>query len=251
MRFEYPTPDQIPGLRGLWKQAFGDGDEFLDRFFATGFSPRRCRCATVEGALVAAVYWLDGQCGERRLAYLYAVATDRAYRGRGICRGLLADVHGLLAQRGYDGVMLVPGEPGLWDMYRAMGYREGPRIRTVTVGPGTPLTLEPVTPEVYARLRRQRLPEEGVIQEGAALRFLAAQCGFYTGEGVLLAARKEGDRIVGLELLGDPARAPGVVAALGGREGTFRCPGAGAPFAMFLPLRHMQMPGYFGFAFDM
>lgn len=251
MRFEHSAADRIPELRDLWKQAFGDGDAFLDCFFSTGFSPRRCRCAIVDGTLAAALYWLDCWCGERKLAYIYAVATHRAYRGRGICRRLMADVHGLLKGQGYDGTLLVPGEPGLRWMYRSMGYREGPGIGTVIAGPGIPLALEPISPEVYAGLRRRWLPDGGVVQEGAALRFLATQCGFYTGEGILLAARKEGDRILGLELLGDRTAAPGIVAALGGTEGAFRCPGGEVPFAMFLPFRGMEPPEYLGFAFDM
>lgn len=251
MRAEYPLEAQIPGLRRLWKQAFGDDDEFLDRFFSTGFSPRRCRCVVIGEDLAAALYWLDCRSGERKLAYLYAVATDRRYRGQGLCRRLMEDTHELLEGQGYDGVLLVPGEPGLRRMYGAMGYREGPQIHTVTAGPGDPLELAKLAPEVYAQLRRKWLPEGGVIQEGEALGFLATQCDFYSGDGVLLAARREGERILGLELLGDRTQIPGIVAALGGREGTFRCPGTGTPFAMFRPLRQMPQPSHLGFAFDM
>ena len=47
-----------------------------------------------------------------------------------------------------------------------------------------------------------------------------------------------------------PAAAPGVAAALGFSEGTFRVPGTG-PFAMFRPLREdAVIPEYFGLAFD-
>ena len=35
MTFDYPTPQQLPGLRQLWQQVFGDTDEFLDAFFST------------------------------------------------------------------------------------------------------------------------------------------------------------------------------------------------------------------------
>ena len=30
MKIDFPTTDQIPGLRRLWKQAFADEDEFLE-----------------------------------------------------------------------------------------------------------------------------------------------------------------------------------------------------------------------------
>ena len=32
----------IPALRRLWKQAFGDDDQLLDSFFSIAFSPDRC-----------------------------------------------------------------------------------------------------------------------------------------------------------------------------------------------------------------
>ena len=40
MRSDHPTDNEIPGLRQLWQEAFGDADAFLDSFFQTAFSPR-------------------------------------------------------------------------------------------------------------------------------------------------------------------------------------------------------------------
>ena len=44
MSVTYPNENLIPGLRNLWKKAFGDTDEFLDLFFSTAYAPGRCRC---------------------------------------------------------------------------------------------------------------------------------------------------------------------------------------------------------------
>ena len=46
MTIDFPSHLQISDLRSLWKEAFGDGDVFLDAFFETAFTPRRCRCIT-------------------------------------------------------------------------------------------------------------------------------------------------------------------------------------------------------------
>ena len=32
MKFDHPTIRQIPQLRQLWQEAFGDSDAFLDQF---------------------------------------------------------------------------------------------------------------------------------------------------------------------------------------------------------------------------
>ena len=37
----HPTAAHTDGLRALWKEAFGDGDAFLDLFFATAFARER------------------------------------------------------------------------------------------------------------------------------------------------------------------------------------------------------------------
>ena len=67
MRIEKPR--DIGALRRLWQEAFGDEDAFLDTFFATAFSPERCRCAVEGDSLLGALYWFDCICGGKTLAY--------------------------------------------------------------------------------------------------------------------------------------------------------------------------------------
>ena len=55
MNIDVPRKGQIPALRALWREAFGDSDAFLDTFFATGFSPDRCRCIVEGGEAQAAL----------------------------------------------------------------------------------------------------------------------------------------------------------------------------------------------------
>ena len=99
MRCDYPTAAQIPGLRALWKEAFEDTDLFLDAFFDRGFHPRRCRCITEQGAVLAALYWFEVNCGRQKYAYLYAVATAKSHRGRGLFGILLENDGGNLIRR--------------------------------------------------------------------------------------------------------------------------------------------------------
>ena len=122
MTIDYPSENAIPQLRSLWKEAFGDEDSFLDVFFGTGFSPDRCRCIPLNGEIAAALYWFDCSWEGGPLAYLYAVATCKQYRGQGLCRKLMANTHEHLKYLGYTGAVLVPGEPSLFDFYSNMGY---------------------------------------------------------------------------------------------------------------------------------
>ena len=100
MIIDNPTPSQIPALRSLWREAFGDSDEFLDIFMDTAFSLDRCRCVTIGGNVVAALYWFNCSFTDMPVAYIYAVATAYEYRGQGICQRLMSDTHSHLSSLG-------------------------------------------------------------------------------------------------------------------------------------------------------
>lgn len=251
-----PEMSQSPELRGLWKEAFGDTEDFLNDFRRTAFDANRCRCVVVDGKMAASLYWFDCLCMEKRIAYIYAVATAKAYRGQGICHNLMENTHRHLSELGYEGAIVVPGSGGLFRFYEGMGYRVCSTVRELSciaaVGDIKELSLRSIGKEEYARLRRQFLPKGGVVQEKENLDFLQTQAQLYAGSGFLLAARREDDTLVGVELLGNETRTPEIVSALGCMHGTFRVPGEGKPFAMYYSLTNdtQPVPTYFGLAFD-
>ena len=237
----------IAGLRRLWKLAFGDTDAFLDSFFGTAYSSDRCRFLKIDGQIAAALYWFNCQYDGQRAAYVYAVATHPDFRGRGLCRQLMTEIHGHLAAEGYDAVLLGPQDAGLRGMYAAMGYRDATSLLTFPCKAGAAVPLREVSAEEFAVLRRRFLPEGGVIQEEESLRFLSTYARFYAGDNFL--ATVSVDQIP--ELLGSRDAAPGILGALGLASGSVRTPGDGTPFAMFYPLKDTAtMPAYLGFAFD-
>lgn len=252
MTIDFPASTQIPALRRLWQQAFGDTDAFLDVFFETAFSPDRSRCVILDGQAVAALYWFDCELENHRYAYLYAVATDPAYQNRGLCKALLEDTHRHLLASGYTGAVLVPGEESLFRFYEKAGYRPCGSVNEFTCTASEPsIGLQPIDAATYAALRRKLLPSGGLLQEGATLSFLNRFSSFYTGDGFLLAATKEREQLTVHEYLGDPALAPAITAALGAVCGRFRCPGTQKSFAMCHPfMRTAPTPTYLGLALD-
>ena len=253
MNIDMPSLPQREALRKLWQEAFGDSDDFLDAFFRTAFAPQRCRCVYVDGALAAALYWFDCEYDGKRLAYVYAVATAKKFRGRGICRALMADTHGHLEKLGYQAAVLVPAQPGLFAFYGAMGYTPCCAAREFVCAPGEePAVVYPVDTDAYAKLRRQLLPAGGIVQEGENLRFLQTQVKLYAGQGILLAGNEEDGVFRAAELLGDHTAAPGILRTLGCVRGSFRVPGASAPYAMYHPLGNSRLspPEYLGFVFN-
>lgn len=252
MEIKIGKPDnlQIAGLRHLWKEAFKDTDAFLDVFWETAFSKERSRCIIIDNTVAAALYWFD--C-EEKIAYIYAVATAKEFRGQGLCHKLMKDTHEHLKSKGYVGVILVPGSAELFRLYEDMGYRICSRIREFhCMGKPENVVLEQIGTEEYARLRRTYLPKGGMVQEKENIDFLEKQVKFYAGADFLLAASVEAhDVLRGVEILGNIQNAAQVVHALGCREGYFRTPGEGLPFAMYYSFdESTAMPGYFGLAFD-
>ena len=252
MKIDFPTPHHMDQQRKLWQDAFGDTDAFLDSFFRTAYHPDRCRCVLINEEIAAIAYWIDCQVQEQKLAYIYAVVTHPAHRGKGLCRMLMEDIHEHLHSQGYSGAILVPQKESLRQMYAGMGYQNAGGLAEISCSAGPdPVPLQAVGGAEFAALRRRMLPEGAVIQEGAGLHFLSEQLQFYTGDGLLLAAYGEKDVLYGTELLGCPKAAPGILKTLGFSRGRFRMPGNEMPFAMFHPLREdAQVPSYFGFAFD-
>ena len=86
-------------LRLLWQEAFGDSEEMLDGFAATGFSPDRFHCICEKEIPVSALYWFDCQLDGYKLAYIYAVATLKSHQGQGLAKQLMTETHEILKVR--------------------------------------------------------------------------------------------------------------------------------------------------------
>lgn len=250
MNLDHPHSCQIPGLRRLWQEAFGDSDAFLDGFFRLAFEPARCLCITEQEEILAALYWFDAECDGQPMAYVYAVATAKAHRGKGYCHSLMGALAQHLKSNGYAAALLVPGNESLAAFYESMGYRFFGGIHSFSCLPLFPAApLRRLSPEEYGQLRRRYLPMGSVVQEGGSLSFLETYAELYAGEDFLLTVYREGTTAIVLELLGDPKAAPHILTALGAKQGTFRIPGK-EPFAMWLPFGNAPEPAYFGLAFD-
>ena len=162
------------------------------------------------------------------------------------------DTHRHLAEHGYFGALLVPGNKKLFDMYEKLGYRTACYIGEFNViADHTAIDLRCIDKEEYAALRRKYLPLGGVIQEKENLELANTFMKFYTGKDFLLAARIDKQQLIGVELLGNIQAAAGIVSALECKSSKFRIPDGNSPFAMYCALCTTSLlPRYFGFAFD-
>lgn len=246
--FRLSRRSDIPRLRRLWKDAFGDKDSYLDIFFAAAYAPERCMVLTREQEILGGAYWLDCELDGKKLAYLYAVAIDPGAQNRGLGTRLMERLHGHLTREGYAAALLVPGSDGLREYYRRFGYRTASHHREFIAQAGTPVPMTKIDAQRYGQLRRRYLPKNGVVQEAENLALLNALADFYEGPGFVAALSRRSC----LELLGNANQAPGITAALNLPQCPFRTPGSTQPYAMAKPLTGAALPEelYFGFGFD-
>ena len=247
--FRYTTEKDRPALTRLWQEAFGDDIAYIDAFFETAWAPERSRVAVVDGEIAAMHFWFDCRLDGQKLAYLYAVATDKRFRGRGVATKLMEDGEELLIAQGYAGAILSPGSESLFRFYADRGYETVGFRTEERIVAGAPISIREVDEEEYALLRRTLLPENGVRQEGENLRFLHRFSRFYTGEGFCAAVFK-GEAFLP-EYLGDRNLIPGLLASLGLGEASVRMSGGDTPCAMgkwFSAADKRRI--YLGFVFD-
>lgn len=233
MRFEIrpAAPSDIPALRALWQEAFGDEAPVLDAFFAAGFAPERSRVLALEGQPVSVLYWFDGSWDGRRFAYLYAVATEARVRGRGYSTRLLEDTCRHLSQLGYDAALLVPGSAELFDFYARCGFV--PCCPMDITAQAAPADGRPVTPAEYERIRQRWLPPQAAALTGAALSYFGRMGQFYVCPGGCAAVLpQDPGGFFAMESFGT-APMPG--------PGSLRRPG-GKNFAMIRPLTPDAVP---------
>ncbi len=187
MIIKHPTPAEQEGMLTLWEEAFGDSREFIKMFFSTGFSFDRSMLCTQNDQVAAALYWFDCLWNDKKVAYLYAIATKQEHRGKGICKKLMAATHNELLSKNYHGAILVPADEGLSQMYGKMGYQPYEKSHNCPLSiVHCPFDLTPISVAEYRKLQKELLPKDSVVHTDAAFSYLQTFAQFYkTEKGIL------------------------------------------------------------------
>lgn len=120
--------NQVDELKKLWIDTFGDTTEYVNAFFDKFYSPDNVIVYKENDKIVSALYMIDyclkyeDKC--YKIMYLYALATDKEYRGRGIMSGLIDRVDEIMHNKGYAGAFLIPAEESLYDYYGRFGFTD-------------------------------------------------------------------------------------------------------------------------------
>lgn len=121
-------------VQQIWKQVFGDSDEYIRLFFSDKYRDENTLIALSENQVVATLQMLPFDItfyGQKIPSYyLCGLATLPGHRGHGIMGNLIDASHRLMRERGIPLSTLIPAEKGLFSYYEKFGYtqtfREGP-----------------------------------------------------------------------------------------------------------------------------
>lgn len=237
-------------LRALWREAFGDSEDYLDLFFGTVYSQKNSLAATIGDELAGALYWFDCELNSEKTAYIYAVATAKKHRGKGVCSALIQRAHSALRENGYSLAILVPSEPSLFGFYEKLGYKTCGFVNESNVqGDDKTIGLEMISANEYFDIRKAFTPENSVNLVGYT-DFINSQLSFFKGEGFIFCKNKNSALLT--EFLGNADKIPHIISSLNLSAARIRTRGNEKPFCMGISLGDSPLKAdiYFPFAFD-
>lgn len=190
--------EDVPRLKGLWKDCFGDEDAYIDHYFDTFYRPDRALVLEQEGEVCSMLltfsFFMTLPTGESLpVCYVYAFCTDPSCQSRGFGRRLLSYAEETARGEGCAALFMIPGEKSLFDFYRSLGYETGASFRSLELEAAEEGTLpvQPCSVEDYAARREAWLADlPHISYDSETLHYQHRLCrstggGFYrVGEGI-------------------------------------------------------------------
>ncbi len=117
----------IDELVSLWQEVFLDDEEYIRLLFRKLYYEIECFAFEDEGKIVASLYLLKGEIKYNDKTYfgryLYAAATKKQYRKKGIMSKLINEAVEYTKENGLDFICLLPANDKLYDYYFKFGFK--------------------------------------------------------------------------------------------------------------------------------
>lgn len=107
----------------LWKEVFGDSEDFILSFMEHHYSNSRMLCIERDGKLLSMLHLIPFTFKGSRIAYIYAVATDKEARGKGYATTLITQAIEKARKEGYKAVITLPADENLHIFYSRFGFK--------------------------------------------------------------------------------------------------------------------------------
>ena len=117
------VPEDIPVLKKIWKDIFGDTDNFINWFFDNRFTSDMSFVSEINGEIACVIhsYPIKIKLGKKCVSavMISGVATLPPYRKQGLMHGLFKYATDRLVQNGYYLCYYYPANP---DFYKSLGH---------------------------------------------------------------------------------------------------------------------------------
>jgi len=196
---------------GLWQEAFGEAEKEILPFLE--FINKNMLLMEENGKIISMLSLLKVKIGDINGRYVYAVATDKRFRGRGYASELLQYAKQLIKENNEEFLVILPQSESLYDFYAKSGFTPLHCAKRISrrIGSASGLKVEKLTSESYFELKKTYFSGEKYVEwDIKTLDFMKK---VYRGEflkaerdgktGGIAFCHKAGDRLVIHELLAD------------------------------------------------
>lgn len=153
----FAVHSDIGALKHIWKESFGDSDDYIDFFFQHCFVPKNAVVACVENKPAGVIHLLPAKLGTQNFLYGYAIGVLPEFRGNDICQIMhtfVAD-YAKKVQAVYG---LHPANEKLSSYYRRIGLSDMYTLRRFDASylkEDETFTLQDIDAKEYYRMRQQ------------------------------------------------------------------------------------------------
>lgn len=144
----------IEKLKALWKEVFGDTDEYISLFFSRKFRPENTFIID-ENGLKSMAFYVEQKIENLSCAYICGVATEPKSRGKGYAAAIMEHMLKVIESRGFHLAFLIPATDSLFDFYKKQGFEIFSKLGRITLKRGEEKSFEPFETEFdYEKLNR-------------------------------------------------------------------------------------------------
>jgi GNAT superfamily N-acetyltransferase len=199
-------------VREIWKERFGDSDDYTRFFLERRFDSDDVFVALEKGdvagmafAASAALRVSPGGADSMPVAYVYGVATAKAYHNTGVATAILEHI-----QKSRPNNILVPADAGLAEFYKKRGYRAAFYHRVIEFGldpvSGDDFSADEAEPDEYAEIRARAFSREGdICWPKPYVAFMLEENGIRGGRSLIIRKRLKEPEIITYRVEGDTA----------------------------------------------
>lgn len=127
MELRLATEADRKELYFLWNEAFGDGNDTIDLFFDTALKFENVPVIADEGKILSVLYLIETEIvnstSSHSAYYIYAAATRKSHRQKGLMAELLEYSARLAGERNIDYLFLCPETEKLYNYYEKQGFK--------------------------------------------------------------------------------------------------------------------------------